>query len=342
MLKNKNFKELAKEYIDRYELKLDGLNVMVPAIEQETFLAAAIAEMTGAANIYMYDPKININQNTTTDEFNIKFVGSISADLLSSLSIILKDSALPLKGDKIGCLAKKSSVISLFPDNLDFIRPQTSAPELFNQKDLSIIGPDPEDTKLGLYQRFSHIIVKRCHKLGIDIFKSRILLIGNGAFLNCTLSLLKSAGAIVYTYNTTSASDQSYVLKHLKELDAIITMDYPQTGKQLIGSKGIISISDIVDLCPQVKLLHICGKNEENSLKLGNINCFPKDIEQEELTLHRKELGERGITELTTISLKIAENFLKSGKNTLHLDDSVVTYKLLNKTSSLLLGGKLG
>lgn len=343
MLKNKKLKELAQQYIDKYSLNLENLNVLVPHIEQEPLLLGAIAGMAGANNIYMFDPKININQSAVSEEsgFTVKFVGSISAELLSSLNIVLNDSKLPLQGDKMGCFAKKSSVISMFPENLDFTSPKNLNEELLQKKDLSIIGINPEDPKLGLYQRFSHMIIKRCHDLGIDIFKSKMLLLGHGDFLNCTLSLLKSAGAVVYTYNTETTSDQSYILKHFKELDAIIIMDYPQTDKQIIGSKGIISICDIVDYCPLVKVLHVCGKTETTSLKLGKISYFPEDIEADSMSLSRKELGERGITEISVLSLKVAEDFLKLGKKSLTSGESVVTYKLLNKTSSLLSGVKI-
>ncbi len=343
MLKNKNFKALAQQYTNKYNLNLQGFNVLVPAIDQEPLLLGILAGIAGAGNIYIFDSKININQTYVSEEFgfSVKFVGSVSAELLSGLNIILKDSQMPLQGEKIACFAKKSSVISMFPENMEFANPKNLDPELIQKKDLSIIGLDTEDPKLGLYQQFSHMIIKKCYSLAIDIFKSKILLIGHGNFLNCTLSLLKSAGAVVYTYNTNTNSDQSYVLKHLKDLDAIIAMDYPLTGSQLIGSKGIISICDIVDYCPLVKVIHVCGKIETGSLKLGNIKYLPESIEQELINLKMKELGERGITELATLSLKIAEDFLKSGKNTLTSGKSVVTYKLLNNASSLLSGGKI-
>lgn len=343
MLKNKKYKELAKQYIEKYNLDLKSFNVLLPQIEQESNLAVAISALAGAENIYMYNPKININEKKAVEDWdvNINTVGSISPELLSSVNIILKNSQIPFPLDKTDCFSGKNNVISLFPDNMDFFNIIGMESELTGKKDLSIIGLDPEDTRLGLYQRFSHIILKKCFNIGIDIFKSKILLIGHGDFLNCALSLLKYSGAVVYTYNTKTSTDQSYVLKHLKDLDAIITLDYPQTEKQLIGSKGVISISDIVDLCPHVKVINICGQVETGSLNLGKIEYMPKNPFHGFLNLNMSDLGERGITEYITLGLKIAEDYLKSGKNALTSGESVVTYKLLNHASSLMLGGKL-
>ncbi|HSA06435.1 MAG TPA: hypothetical protein P5556_04585 [Candidatus Gastranaerophilales bacterium] len=343
MLKNRKFKELAVQYINKYKLNLEGYNVLVPMMEQEPCLLAAIAGLAGACRVYMFNPKITVNQKIESVDselnFNINVIGGISLEILSGLNIILKNSKIPLKQDKMACFSKKSSVISMFPENLDFINMQNIEKELLDNKDLSIIGLDPENQSISLYQQFAHVVVKRCYQLGIDVLKSKILLIGHGDLLNCSLSLLKSTGAIVYAYNVFSESDQSYILKHLKELDAIIVMDYPQTSRQIIGSKGVISISDIVDQCPLVKVIHISGKTETASLRLGNISCFPEETSQDSLNTDIKELGERGITELATASFKVAENFLKLRKNALNLNDSVVTYKLLNNKPSLLLGG---
>ncbi len=343
MLKNRQFKGLARQYIDKYKPNLSGLNVLAPMIEQEPLLLGVLAGMAGANNIYVYDPQLNINRDSALEEygFSLKFTGSVSPELLSGLNIILKNSQIPLQGEKMGCYAKKSSVISMFPENMEFTNPQNIDPETLQRKDISIIGLDSQDTRLAMYQRFSHIIMKKCYNLGIDIFKSKILLVGHGDFLSCALSLLKSVGAVVYTYNTNTSADQSYVLKHLKDLDLIIAMDYPLTGRQIIGSAGVISISDIVDSCPFVKVLHISGKIETGSLKFGNIKYLPENPDQQGLNLNMNELGERGIVELATLSLKIAEDFLKSGKTSLTSGESVVTYKLLNNTSSLLLGGKI-
>jgi len=339
MLKNKKFKELAGQYIDKYELNLSSYNVLAPIIEQEPCLAGLIASMAKAENVYMFDPNTNINRNleATSDEtsFNGKFIGSLSSEILSSLNIILKNSSIHLKEDKLSFFAKQKAVISLFPKNLDFLNTQDINMEALNKEKLFLIGINPEDAQVGLYQHISHIIVKKCHNLGLDIFKSKMLIVGNGTLLNNTLSMLKSLGAVVYAYNTTSDADQSYILKRLKEIDALIIMDYPQTGKQMAGSKGVISICDLVDQSSFLKILHICGETETGSLKLGSISYFPENIVQDTLNLELKDLGERGITELVVASLKIAENFLTLGKNSLNSNKSVVTYNVLKKPSSL-------
>jgi len=232
----------------------------------------------------------------------------------------------------------KKAVITLFPENLDFTDTENIDLEAFNKETASVIGIDPEDKSLNLYKYFSHIILKRCYEAGLDVYKSRVLLVGHGSLLDSSLQLLKAAGSIVYSCNIQSSIDQAFLLKRLPELDAIIVMDYPQSSKQVIGSKGNVSISDIVDLCPHVKIIHFSGKLEENSLNLGKIKCFPAKITQNSINLNIRELGENALVETAIACLKVADNLIKSRANSMQINDSVVTYKIINKTQPVLLG----
>ncbi len=79
-------------------------------------------------------------------------------------------------------------------------------------------------------------------------------MIGHGNLFDTTMQLLKAAGVLVYSCNTKTANCDVSTEKHLSEADAIVVADYPISQKQLIGSKGVVLISDIVDLNPNVKL----------------------------------------------------------------------------------------
>lgn len=349
MLKNLKFKELARQYIAKYSLNLEGYNVLVPAIAKEPMLPGIIAGMAGADTIYVYDESLDINKSCQPlpgeHNFTLKLIGSVSHEVLNSVNIVVKNSKMPLKDDKLGSMVKKDAVVAMLPDDLDFTNARGINLQACQEKNINIIGLNPEDEGLSLYKHFGQQIIKRCHKLGLDVCSSKILLIGNGSLLDATLSLLKACGAIVYVYNTGVLSDQSHVLKHLKGLDAIVVMDYPLSKKQIIGIKGIVPIPDIIDSCPLVKIIHIAGKIETGALKLGNIAYSPENAEQDSLSLEFSELGERGMTEIITASLKASEEFLENrkngGKNTLNFNSPVITYKLLGSKIDLLLGGKV-
>ncbi|OGI03818.1 MAG: hypothetical protein A2Y25_07360 [Candidatus Melainabacteria bacterium GWF2_37_15] len=317
MLKNKKLKELISQYISKYNLSLKDYNVLVPIMDNEPLLFGVIAGMAGANNIYVFNPKININEkhNAVPGEFafNLNIIGSLPYEVLPNLNILLKNTTISLKDEKTNCLPLRNFVISSLPLNLDFLGSQDPDIKTLKAKKIPVLNHNPEDQRLDLYQHLSHIVLKRCYKHGIDIFRSKILLVGHGTFLNTTLSLLKSLGAMVYVCNTGLPFDQTYVLKHLKDIDVIIAMDYPKQEIQVIGSKGVIEIGDIVDLSPFVRILHISGEIETGSLKLGGIRYYPDEINQESLNVSINELGERGQVEIAVNCLKLAENYLKIG-----------------------------
>ena len=317
MLKNKKLKELISQYITKYNLSLKDYNVLVPVMDNEPLLLGVIAGMAGANNIYVFDPKININEkrNAIPGEFafNLNMIGSLPYEVLPNLNILVKNATISLKDEKINCIPLRNFAISLLPSNLDFLTPQDPDIKTLKAKKIPVLSHSPEDQRVDLYQHLSHIITKRCYKHGIDVFRSKILLVGHGTFLNTALSTLKSLGALVYVCNTGLAFDQTYVLKHLKDIDVIVAMDYPMQEIQIIGSKGVIDIGDIVDLSPFVRILHISGAIETGSLKLGGIRYYPEEINQESLNVKINELGERGQVELAVNSLKLAETYLKIG-----------------------------
>jgi len=342
-LKNSKYFELIKQNIETFRLNLNNYSILLPASPKEPALLAVIAAMAGAKNIYVKTNKISVKDNIakTATELgfeNIKCVDNITRDLFSEINIVVKGGEIDnIDGAFLNQLNKKS-VITLFPENLDFTDTENIDLEAFNKEKASVIGIDPEDKNLNLYKYFSHILLKRCYEAGLDVYKSRLLLVGHGSLLDSSLQLLKAAGAIVYSYNIQASIDQAFLLKRLPELDAIIVMDYPQTSKQVIGSKGAISISDIVDLCPYAKIIHFSGKLEENSLNLGKIKCLPAEITQNSINLNIQELGKNGLVEIATACIKVADNLIKSRANTMQITDSVVTYKIINKTQPVLLG----
>lgn len=342
-LKNSKYFELIKQNIKTFKLDLSEYSVLMSPSPKETALMPVIAAMAGAKNVYVKTNKPLISDNITkeAEEFgfgNIKCVDNLTDELLFGVNIVVKGGETDNLDRTFLNKLNNKCVITLFPENVDF--GDTEGIDMSpNVKETPyVVGIDPEDQNLNLYGYYSHLILKRCYEAGLDVYKSKLLLIGHGNLLDMSLQLLKAAGAVVYSCNVKKSSDSSHLLKYMPELDGIIAMDYPSTSQQLIGSKGVISISDIVDLCPNIKLIHFSGKLEESSLTFGKLRCYPAKITQNSINLNIRELGEKGLVETATACLKVADNFIKSGINALQLNDSIVIYKRLNKSHPVLLG----
>lgn len=342
-LKNSKYFELIKQNIKTFKLDLSEYSILLSPSPKETALMAVIAAMAGAKNVYVKTdkPLISDNIKKEAEEFgfnNIKCINNLTDEVLFGVNIVVKGGEIDNIDRNFLNRLNNKCVITLFPENLDFGDTEGIDMSQNIKESPYVVGLDPEDQNLNLYDYYSHIILKRCYEAGLDVYKSKLLLIGHGNLLNTSLQLLKSAGAVVYSCNVKKSQDGSHLLKYMPELDAIIAMDYPCTSQQLVGSKGIISISDIVDLCPNVKVIHFSGKLEEASLNFGKLRCYPAKITQNSINLNIRELGEKGLVEMATASLKVADNFIKSVIHALQLNDSIVIYKRLNKSHPVLLG----
>jgi len=341
-LKNSKYFELIKQNINTFKLNLSNYNILLPASPKEPALLAITAAMAGAKNIYVktnkYSLKESIMKNASELGFeNIKCIENTTQELLAGVNIVVKGGEIDKIDSNFITQLNKKAVITLLPENLDFINTENIDLSACGKETASVIGIDPEDKALNLYKYFSHIILKRCYEAGLDVYKSNILLAGHGSMLEASLHLFKFAGAIAYSCNTEKAFYEPSFLNRLPEIDAIIIMDYPLKATQVIGSKGLIPIGDIVDLCPYAKIIHFSGKLEENSLNFANIQCFPAQITQNSTNLNIAELGEKGLVETTTSCLKVADNCIKSRSGSLHINDSIVIYKVLSKTQPVLL-----
>ena len=252
VLKNYSLIRLIEQTIKQYKLDLSGYNILLPVYSKEYALAPIMANLAGAKNIYSFSQNLEEVNNASFYEnqlnltSNITFIERETPQILSNLDIILYGGEIPcIDGILISAL-KKECVISILPSNLDFNQTIGINLEECTRKKISVISVNPADKNLSLYRHLANLVTTRCCERGIDVFRSRLLLVSNGELSNCLLSHLKGCGAQVYAAHTDKTQDSSYILKHLAEVDAVIIADYPIESPCVLGNDGFIRIEDIL------------------------------------------------------------------------------------------------
>ena len=340
--------KLIEQSIKHFQLDLTGLNVLIPAsFSKEPALALLLAGMGGAKNIYVKSTELNsVEKTSIINDLNIKsnisFIDKETPQLLSSLDIVIKGGAIaPIDKAFISDL-KENCVISILPDNLDFYNYEGIDLKACTERKIPVISVNPNDPNLMLNKYFAHSILKRCYDAGIEIFRSRILLIGNGDLLENTLSLLKLNGASVYAAYIDKPQIENYTLKHLPDIDAVIVIDYPQSGELIIGNSGIIKIADLIELNPDVECIHFSGKIEANILKFGGIAVTPATtpgfIAKNTINVNKDEISLMALVDSTTASMKAAESLIKSTNRTILPNESIISYDIINADGPIVLG----
>ena len=337
------FIRLIEQSIKFFQLDLTGLNILIPTSIKEPSLTLLLAGMAGAKNIYVKSNEFNAVEKTyITDDLNIKsnisFITEETPQLLSSLDVVIKGGNISDIDFAFVSDLKENSVISILPDKLDFYNIDGIDLEACANKKIPVVAVNPNDPNLMLNRYFTHIILKRCYDAGIELFRSRILLIGNGELLENTLKILKLNGATVYAAYTNKPQIENYISKYLSSVDAVVAVDYPQSGELIIGANGIIKIADLVELNPDVEFIHFSGNVEGNTIKFAGISTTPEEIVKDKINVNPEEFSLRLIIDTTAASMKIAESLIKSTNRTILPNESIVSYDIINADGPIVLG----
>ena len=340
---NSKLVRIIKHSIKYFKLDLSGYNILLPASEREPALAPIMASMAGAKNIYVAATgvetvnKTTLLQNELGLNSNITFIETETPQILAGLDIVIKGDGISHIDKKFVSGLKENCVISLLPHNFDFHNINGINLEDCADEKIPVVAVNPNDQSLMLFRYFAHLIIKRCYEANLDVFRSRILLVGHGDLLENALSLLKAAGAQVYVAYTDRPQNENYIIKHLPEIDGIVVVDYPEKSEIIIGNEGLIKIEDLVDTNPEVKIIHLSGKVQVNPLILGRISYIPEVITQNSLNVNIQELGLRAIVESTAAVMKVAETLIKTKNRTVQQNESIVSYNIINADGPVVL-----
>lgn len=343
-MRNYTLIRLIQQAIKQFRLDLSGYNVLVPVYSREHPMTAILAAMAGAKNIYVATREIEtINkvafyENEFEFSSNITFIEKETPQILSALDIILLGRGISFIDGAYTASLKKEAVISILPENLDFLKPDNINIEECTSKKIPIVCVEPADPNLSLYKHLAGIVTKRCRDNGVDLLRSKILLVSNGDLLDYILIQLKSEGAQVYTAHTDKPQDKAYMIKHLREADAVVVADYPQKSTLVVGNEGFIRVDDILSINPEVKIIHLAGKMQPNALTINRIHFAPVNIVQNTLNVNIAEMGLRSAVEIASASLKAAESLIKSKNRAILQDNSVVSYDIINTEGPEILG----
>jgi hypothetical protein len=97
------------------------------------------------------------------------------------------------------------------------------------------------------------------------------------------------------------------VKEWIKEIDAIIFVEYTHQ-EMLLGSKGELSIKELLCLNPGISLVHICGCIQRDEVDEADIPFLPqKSATPGFMSVTTDYVGLRPIIDLHTAGLKVGE-----------------------------------
>lgn len=316
---------LMKEAIVKFELSLKGLEVLTEAATGYFMFTPIIAALAGAGKVYaltkdsQYGKASDIRDATMVlarhfgVERGIQVISSSDAPEIANADIITNlGHVRPLNKSFLGRL-KKTAVIPLMyeawewrPEDLDLVECRGMG--------IPVLATNEEHERLQTMRFVGHLSLKLLFELKIEIFDSRIVVLGSGKFGGAVAESLRNAGSSVNHMETESPDvlKKQEVLETLRQCDGMVIAEHV-CREQLIGPSGPISAKDLRALNPSLVLAHIAGNVDQEDVRRSGIRYRPEGFARPGyMSVTTGYLGPKPFIDLHTAGLKIGETMARA------------------------------
>lgn len=334
-------KKLIERAIRDLSLDLRGLVVLTEAATGYYSLTSMIAALAGAKRVYLLTRDSRYGKASDIKNGIMKLahswgVGSKvfvlpsredkrirEADIVTNLGFVR-----PLDRVFLSRLNPRV-VIPLMWETWEFRPDELDLPEC-RRLNIPVLGTNEGHDLLCTFEYIGYVAMKALLVSGVEIFLSRIVVLGDNKFGTTIVSKLRNAGAEV-TY--IDPKDRNICLKSraaLKNADALVIADHCNGGL-LIGSKGAIRPKELYKINRGLTIIHICGDIDPKGVRAAGLNLFPDKIASAGyMSLTTDYAGPKPLVYLHAAGLKVAQEMAVARK---HISDaSKVETKVLKRT----------
>ena len=319
---------VAREVIARFGLNLSGMNVATEAATGHFRWTPLLAVMAGARSVVAVGSNSRFGSGTdachavaelatetgTIGELELTTdVSSIdSADILTNLRALR-----PLDARRFEML-RPGTAVPLMCETWEYRERDLDLAAAFS-RDLLVLGTNEHHPSLKFMRYVGLLALRLTFDAGIEVYRSKIVVVGGGAFGNSVSFALHNNGADVRV--VCPASEQSEIAQQwigeslrdtsvrdfLSDADLLVFADYTtkrcHIGNDALPSEGLISIN------PSIRIVHISGLIDAHSCREAGIKIVPDVIPTDPRTMSVTTalLGARPVIELHAAGLKVGE-----------------------------------
>ena len=220
---------------------------------------------------------------------NLGFVRPISADFVAKLS--------------------STAVISLMWEGWEY-RGSDLDIQACRNYDIPVIGTKETHELLQIFEYLGIVVAKLLLEREIEIFKSKIVLIGSDPFGVAIEAKLLSLGASVIRLDPSVSSSLTDISD--EGIDALVVAEH-KDSREIVGDKGCIDPMELAEL--GIPLIHISGVVDICSLNRAGVLKYPtKPVEFGYMTVTADYCGPRPIIDLHASGLKVGEVMYRAKK----------------------------
>jgi len=321
ILKNEDrCKKLVNNAINTFALDLSGLIVLTEAATGYYLLTPVIAAIAGAKRVYaltrdsLYGKAVDVRDKLMqlaerwSIANRIEVVFSRESPLIGQADIVTNLGFVrPLDAAFLRRL-KATAVIPLMWETWEY-RPEELDLAECRRLGIPVLGTNEHHPDLRIFEYIGHIALKLLFALEIEIFRSRVAVIGSGKFAEQVLTTLRDTGAEITLLSTQVDGVLNSAMAHqvLQQAEAVVVVE-PHISRSLIGPRGEISANELYMLNPSLVIAHICGGVDRASLEAVGFRCYPNSFAAPgHMSVATDYVGPRPLIDLHTAGLKVGE-----------------------------------
>ena len=316
---------LVRQAIADYALDLSGLTVFTEAASGPYLHTPILAALAGAEKVYAQTADSPYASSEEVRAATEAAAGELAVgprlevlfdkrpEALGEADIVTNSGFVrPIDRATVEQL-KPTAVVPLMWETWEF-RPEDMDLEACREHGILVLGTDEARPPLALYPYGGYVAMKLLFELGLEGYKTRVVLLGGGhAFGRSIWHHFSRLGIDVAWFADTEPEARSYaelpefLASNADDFDALLVSEH-RVSRRLIGPDGLVSASEIARLNPALAIGVVSGNVDAEELAASGLAYRPERIRPfGYMSYQPGDVGPRPVLELYAAGLKVGE-----------------------------------
>ncbi len=316
----KRIEKLIGAAIDTYDLDLSELTIFTEAASGNYVVTPLIAALAGSDQVFAITRDSRHGKAADVRNFTlalaqkwgvedrIEVVSDKTPAILSQVDIVTNLGFVRPIDKKMIAHLKPTAVLPLMWETWEFREADLNLSEC-RGKGIMVLGTNEREVTLDLFTYAGYLAVKLAFELEIEIYRSKIVVVGSGAFGENSVKAFDKLDADI-GYIDLSAGDSldtESAKSILRDADLVVSVEH-HSPVCLIGSKGQMTVDELLMLSPHVSIVHIAGNINREEIDSATIPCVPQQSAAPGyMSVATDYLGPKPVIALHTAGLKVGE-----------------------------------
>ena len=308
-------KRLVDEAIARLRLDLHGLSVLTEAGSRYFSVTPLIAAVAGASRVHAI---ARDSIHGTADEIgrlvtelaqmwggleSIEFATAPTPPILATCDIVTNLGFVrPIDSRMVNCL-KPTAVVTLMCEAWE-VRPDDVDLQACRGAGIAVWATNERDSAADVFAFSGALAAQLLFEAHVEVYRSRIVVVGDDMFAPVIATWLSAAGANVSTCRSVRmALDRGLVIG----ADALLIADY-LSEPPLIGARGDVTADEIAAACPGLAVVQFAGALAGEDIRQAGLPLVPSSPSpSRRMSRTLAALGPRPVVDLHAAGLRVGE-----------------------------------